>query len=380
MLVFGVKKQLKPPGGGATALENLAAAVQIILTPGDELLNFAKTATSRFGSYFCTAKLGGIMQKKRIPKMTTFGKWSVIILLAFILIWPLTVGIYWGLYKGYTTIDATRFPWFSSNMHSILDQTKPNSAEAKKGIALSAALSNRLEEEMGSTFGWSVNDLIVSPTRWLDNRANRQRGVIFATRMLINFFSTNLAKYGTVDKENNLLKEAREKYFAFSEDSWWFPSTESQYRKGIALMRKYEDELAAGNGVYNMRSDDMYNMLTFIIGKQVLDQPLGLLVQPENEVAYTELDDRIYYTQGVILVLRDFIRTFVDLYPVIKEKGGEENIKIAMREMELICTFDPLIVLRGNHDSVTADHRGKMARYLISFRERINDLAQSIRR
>ena len=320
------------------------------------------------------------MQKKLIPKMTTFGKWSVIILLAFILIWPLTVGVYWGLYKGFTTIDATRFPWFSSNMHSVLDQIKPNSAENKKGIALSAAISNRLEEEMRSTFGWSVNDLIVSPTRWLDNRANRQRGVIFATRMLINFFSTNLAKYGTVDKENNLLKEAREKYFAFSEDSWWLPSTESQYRKGIELIRKYEDELAAGKAVYNMRSDDMYNMLTFIIGKQVLDQPLGLLVQPENEVAYTELDDRIYYTQGVILVLRDFIRTFVDLYPVIKEKGGEENIKIAMREMELICTFDPLIVLRGNHDSVTADHRGKMARYLISFRERINDLAQSIRR
>lgn len=312
--------------------------------------------------------------------MTTFGKWSVMLLLAFILIWPLTVGIYWGLYKVYTVIDQTRFPWLSSNIHSILDQTKPTSAETKKGIALSAALSNRLEQEMGSTFGWSVNDLIVSPTRWFDNRANRQRGVIFATRMLINFFSTNLAKYGTVDTENNALKEAREKYFAFSEDSWWFPSTESQYREGIALMRKYEDELASGKAVYNMRSDDMYNMLTFIIGKQFLDQPLGLLVQPENEVPYTELDDRIYYTQGVVLVLRDFIRTFVDLYPVIKEKGGEENIRIAVREMELICTFDPLIVLRGEHDSVTADHRGKMARYLISFRERINDLAQSIRR
>jgi len=320
------------------------------------------------------------MQKKLIPKMTSFGKWSVIILLAFILIWPLTLGIYWVLYKGYTAIDTTRFPWFTSNIHSTLDQTKPGSAETKKGIALGSAISNRLEEEMSSTFGWSVNDLIVSPTRWLDNRANRQRGVIFATRMLINFFSTNLAKYGTVDAENKFLKEAREKYFAFSEDSWWFPSTESQYRQGIALLRQYEDELASGKAVYNLRSDDMYNMLTFIIGKQVLDQPLGLLVQPENEVAYTELDDRIYYTQGVVLVLRDFIRTFVELYPVIKEKGGEENIKIAMREMELICTFDPLIVLRGEHDSVTADHRGKMARYLISFRERINDLAQSIRR
>ena len=93
-------------------------------------------------------------------------------------------------------------------------------------------------------------------------------------KKFINFFSTNLAKYGKVDAENEFLKEAREKFFAFSEDSWWFPSTESQYRKGIELLRQYEDALSEGNAVYNMRSDDMYNMLTFIIGKQVLDQPL----------------------------------------------------------------------------------------------------------
>ncbi len=320
------------------------------------------------------------MQKSLIPKMTAFGKWSVIILLAFILIWPLTIGIYWGVYKGYTFIDPAKFPWHSSNMHPMLDQIKPDSADAKKGIALCEAIVNRLEEEMDTTFGWSVNDLIISPTRWLDNRANRQRGVIFATRMLINFFSTNLAKYGKVDAENEFLKEAREKYFAFSEDSWWFPSTESQYRKGIELLRKYEEALAIGKATYNMRSDDMYNMITFIIGNQFIDQPLGLLVQPNDEVSYTKLDDRIYYTQGVVLVLRDFIRTFMMLYPEVKEKGGEENIRIALREMEQICTFDPLIVLRGEHDSVTADHRGKMARYLIHIRERINDLAQSIRR
>jgi hypothetical protein len=47
--------------------------------------------------------------------------------------------------------------------------------------------------------------------------------------------------------------------------------------------------------------------------------------------------------------------------------------------MNQVCTFDPLIVLRGDHDSITADHRGKMARYLIAIRERINDLAQSIK-
>jgi len=240
-------------------------------------------------------------------------------------------------------------------------------------------IRNRLEQEMNSTFGWSVNDLIISPTRWLDNRANRQRGTIFATRMLTNFFSTNLAKYGKVDAENDYLKEAREKYFAFTSDSWWFPSSEKQFKKGISLLKQYESDLIKENAIFNLRTDDMYNLFEFIISNQFLDQPLGLLVQSNDEVPYSKLDDRIYYTQGVILVLRDVLRNFIHLYPEVKEKGGEENIRIALREMDRICSFDPLIVLRGDHDSIMADHRGKMAKYLISVRERINDLAQSIK-
>jgi hypothetical protein len=139
-------------------------------------------------------------------------------------------------------------------------------------------------------------------------------------------------------------------------------------------------DLKQGKAIYNLRSDDMYNLLNYIIGAQFMDQPLGLLVQNNDEVPYNQLDDRIYYTQGVILVLRDFLHVFVHLYPAIKEKGGEDNIRIAFRELDQISTFDPLLVLRGDHDSVMADHRGKVARYLISVRERINDVAQSIRR
>jgi len=321
------------------------------------------------------------MENSLIPKMTKFGKWVVLILMAFILIWPLSAGLYWTVYKGYTLMDQTKFPELDPNIADLLQKTAPSSSQAQKGAVLSASIRNRLEQEMNSTFGWSVNDLIISPTRWLDNRANRQRGTIFATRMLTTYFSTNLAKYGKVDAENNDLKEAREKHFAFTSDSWWFPSSEDQYEKGIELLKKYEADLVKGdtNAIFNLRTDDMHNMLEFIISNQFLDQPLGLLVQSNDEVPYTELDDQIYYTQGIILVLRDTLRAFIHLYPEVKEKGGKENIAIAFREMDQICTFDPLIVLRGNHDSIMADHRGKIARYLIAVRERINDLAQSIK-
>ena len=319
-------------------------------------------------------------RKSLIPKMTSFGKWAVIILLAFILIWPISIGAYWAVYKGYTLIDPTEFPQLDPNIRDLLQKVSPQASEAEKGVALSAAIRNRLEQELNSPFGWSVNDLLISPTRWMDNRANRQRGTIFATRMLTNFYSTNLAKLGKVDAENELLKAAREKHFAFTADSWWLPSSEKQYKKGIALLKQYEESLIKGDGIYNMRSDDMYNLLNFIIGNQFLDQPLGLLVQSNDEVPYTQVDDRIYYTQGVMLVLRDVLQVFVHLYPNVKKKGGEENIRIAFRDMQAIATFDPLLVLRGRHDSIMADHRGKMARYLIAIRERMNDLVQSINR
>ena len=307
-------------------------------------------------------------------------KMVVGVLLALLLVWPLTFGVVWLADWAYTSIDPSRFPFAESKVHATVQKLKPDSSEPEKGAALAQAMINRMEEELNSPFGWSVNDLWISPTRWLDNRANRQRGVIFATRMLVTFYATHLAKYGTVDAENEWLKEAREKRFAFSEDNWWLPSSEGEYRKGIELVQKYETALKDGKAVYNMRTDDMYNLFTFILSNQFLDQPLGLLVQATEDVPYMELDDRIYYTQGVILVLRDFLWATVQLYPSIREKGGSENIRIAFQEMERVCTFDPLVVMRGRHDSIMADHRGKMASYVISIRERLNDVAQSIRR
>jgi len=314
------------------------------------------------------------------PTSSRLLKTLIVILLVILMAWPVTFGIVWGLNQAFTAIDSTRFPFSESKIQSILQKTKANAPEPEKGIALSRAMTARLEAELDSPLGWSVNDLWVSPTYWLDNRGNRQKGVIFATRMLVTFFATHLAKYGQVDAENEFLKAAREKHFAFTEESWWLPSSESEYQKGLELIRKYDAALAQGKAVFNMRSDDLYNLFTFILSNQFLDQPMGLLVQATESVPYTELDDRIYYTQGVILVLRDFMGTLVELYPVIRSKGGDENINIAFHEMERICTFDPLVVLRGRHDSVMADHRGKMASYLISIRERLNDAAQSIRR
>ena len=99
------------------------------------------------------------MEKSLIPRVTKFGKWTILILLAFILVWPLSAGLYWVVYKGYTIIDPTRFPELDQNIKVIQQKTSADSSQPQKGAALSASIRNRLEQEMNSTFGW-----IIAPT------------------------------------------------------------------------------------------------------------------------------------------------------------------------------------------------------------------------
>ena len=239
--------------------------------------------------------------------MTKFGKWAVLTLLAFILIWPLTAGFYWTVYKFYTAVDPARFSELDQNITELISQISPDSSQPQKRAALSMAIRNRLEQEMNSTFGWSVNDLIISPTRWLDNRANRQQGTIFATRMLTNFYSTNLAKYGKVDAENESLKEAREKFFAFSADSWWFPSSEDQYEKGISRLKQYESDLIKKHEHTRNRELDAYahtvahdlkNPVTAVVGyAEYLEEISG-------DAEANHIADRIIQSGGYVSVKR----------------------------------------------------------------------------
>jgi len=311
---------------------------------------------------------------RRIPARYLF------IAAGFILFWPVAfyaIGLLNGIYDA---IDPTRFAEVDASVKALSQNVGENSSPQEKGTVLAEAIIHQLEREMGSTFGWSANDFF--PTRFLDNRASRQKGVIFSTRMLIRFFSTRCSKHGAMGAEHEGLKAAREKRLVYAEDIWGFfhSSTESEYRTGIELVRQYEKELAAGTAVFNLRTDDIYDLLTYITGREFLDQPMGLLIQSGDEVSFSDEDDRVYYAQGAMLVVRDFLYALVKCYPSIGQKGGEENLKEAFRAMDKICSFDPPFVVEGSHDSMLADHRGKMARYYVTVLTRLNDVTQSVNR
>jgi hypothetical protein len=300
---------------------------------------------------------------------------AIIYIMAFIFLNITMVSIiYWITDRNFNNVEAK----FKVNL--LNTEMKKEFTNEQKGKLLIQSIYNQLNRELTTSLGWSVNDIYI--TKYLDNRQNRQKGILFATRMLSVFYSTRLSKLGMTDNENELLKATREKEFPYSSNVWGFfvVSSESKYKNGIKHIKEYEKNLLINKAIFNMRTDDVYELLKLITGPQLIDQTMGYLIQKNEEVSFVDLDDRLYYAQGVALVIRDVLNALIKIEPTILAKGGKRNIAEGLLELDKIVRFNPTIVLRGEHDSMVADHRGKVARYLISIDKRIEELMESIRR
>ena len=274
----------------------------------------------------------------------------------------------WGFQKLYALTDQTVFPECYQVSYS------PEMTEEEKGVQLLDALVNRMRYELDSTYGWSANDIIFN--KWvMDNRAYRQFGTYVATKMLLDNYSTVIARLGSSDRENENLYKARLNQFAFAPQRWgifFIPSAEQAYKKGLNSIKKYQTDLLNKKAVYNARTDDIYEAFNVILGETVFGYALGLLQNSQN-LSFYELDNKIYEVQGVILVVRDYLNALYTLYPEIAAKGNAENFAQAMSLLDKICTYDPLYI------TSTVNSGELIVSYLLFARNRISDIRDSIR-
>lgn len=271
----------------------------------------------------------------------------------------------WGSQALYGVIDAKKFP----QAYSVGETA--SLSENDKGKLLLDSITNQMRRELDSTFGWSMNDIVFNRFV-LDNRAARQYGVYHATKMLVEIYSTQIAKLGANDRESDFLYKARLNNFALDPRSFMFPSAEGAYEKGLKLLENYKQSLDTGKGVYNCRTDDLYTALNVVVGENMLGYALGLLADAQNIPFYT-LDNRIYEVQGMVLVIRDFVKALYDLYPEIAQKNNADNMAAAMQFMNDICTYDPLYI-------TSAFNSGELIiSYLMFTKNRLEDIRDSLR-
>lgn len=272
----------------------------------------------------------------------------------------------WGAQKLYSAMDQSRFP-----EPMPLPEGAAALSENEKGKILVDAITYQMRRELSSTFGWTFNDIIFNRF-FMDNRAYRQYGVYHATRFLLDLYSSQIAKLGQSDRESEFLYKARINNFAIDPRSFMFPSAEGSYNKGLKLIEQYKQSLDTGKGTYNMRTDDLYAAFVTITGENLLGYCLGLL-ENSQEMRFYELDNRIYEVQGIALVLRDFISALYELYPEIRAKNNESNMRAAMLYLNRICNYDPLLI-------TSSFNSGELVvSWLLFARARLEDIRDSIR-
>lgn len=303
----------------------------------------------------------------KLPKLNFVSKCKIVAKTLFIqiLFFVSILFLFWAGNKLYSKIDQTEFP------EPMKIQETSSLSELDKGKLVADSIIHQMKYELNSMFGWSINDILFN-SYFLDNRAARQYGVYHATKVLMDLYSMNIAKLGSNDRENQFLYSARLNQFAIDPRSFIFPSAESSYEKGIELVEKYKKSLDDGSGVYNCRTDDLYASFNIVVGENLLGYALGLL-QNTQELAFYELDNKIYEVQGIVLVVRDFINTIYSLYPEINNKGNIENMTAAMDYMNRICTYDPLYI------TAKVNSGELIISYVLFAKNRLEDVRDSIR-
>lgn len=276
--------------------------------------------------------------------------------------------VVWGAQKFYSFIDQTEFPT------AVQVSYNSDMTEEQKGVELMDAITHQLRYELGSSFGWTANDIIFN-SFIMDNRAYRQFGVYVATKMLVDHYSTVVAKLGTSDRENDLLYNARLNYLALSPSRWgmlFIPSAEGSYKKALRLIDEYKANLLIGKATYNARTDDIYSAYNLVLGETVMGYALGLL-QNTQDMSFYSLDNKIYEVQGMMLVVRDYVQALYTLYPEIATKNNEENMKAAMMYLDKICNYNPLYI------TSTFNSGELIISYLLFAKNRLEDIRNSIR-
>lgn len=300
--------------------------------------------------------------------LTRFAKARVVgkTLLVQVLLFCGILLVVWGAQRLYAWVDPVSFP---DPITVPADAGKL--PENEKGKILVDAITWQMRRELQSPFGWTANDILFNRF-FFDNRAYRQYGVYHATKVLMDLYSMHIAKLGTNDRESDFLYKARLNNFSINPRSFMFPSAEGSYKKGLELVERYKKSLDDGSGVYNARTDDLYASFDLAVGENMLGYALGLL-QNTQEMSFYTLDNRIYEVQGIVLVLRDFIHALYLLYPEISAKNNAENLKVAMENLNRICTYNPLYITSGFNSGEL------IISYLIFARNRLEDIRNSIR-
>jgi hypothetical protein len=250
--------------------------------------------------------------------------------------------------------------------------------DAVAGERIAASVIAVMDHELDSVTGWRPNDFILwGPMLFADNNANRQLGIILAVRETTRVFKDHLTKVSSDQYDPNLL--IADTMFRNDAEKFWFPSSESRFRRGVQALREYIAGLHENppkSKLLNRRNVELIRL--FQSWSDMLGDAHSSLYR--DDVTFFATDNVFYHAQGVAHAMYHVLRAVR-----VEYQGGAQNRPILDTLFEECAsalyqasTLKPLFVLNGGPASIFANHRRNLDAYINEARQKMYSIREEL--
>ena len=276
-------------------------------------------------------------------------------------------------------------------VHEIdADPTFDAEVVVPNGASRAVAVAADLVDREVNVNRWVANDPFFQPGYLLDNMPAYQTGIVSAVGRFATELRDRVARVRGSSAVDPDLESAAGR-LNYPGDVWIFewsgtplqPSSESQYRRGVEDLRRYNERLAQGQAVYERRADNLLATLDRISGD--LGAASAALTHEVDEGSTNFLDfnaDGMFYSikgklYAYYLILRELEQDFPD---VIREKNLQANWADLLTSLRLGATLYPWIVSNGPLDSMaTPNHLASEGFLLLRVRTKLEEIIDILR-
>ena len=255
-------------------------------------------------------------------------------------------------------------------------------AGGSRTVAMIAALVHR-ETDVNR---WVANDPWFLPGHWLDNMPNFQQGMIAALARATVEMRDQVGRARGTSQDDSDLREAAG-LLQFPGNKWiidlatspWPQATsESQYRRARLALLNYNKRLAAGQAVFERRTDNLLATLDRIAldlgsSSAVLDQRI---TEHGGNPFDRRADDIFYSIKGqsyaYSLVMRELAQDFA---AIVRERDVGTLWANMLASLDHAAAMDPWIVMNGSPDGILfPSHLAAQGFYVLRARAQLREI------
>lgn len=273
---------------------------------------------------------------------------------------------------------------------NALEQAHGDGSKLVTGYTSTAALVRIMETLLNKTGGYLSNDRF-PPGVFMDNIPNWEFGALVQVRDMSRALRNDISRSQSQSTEDKDLIIA-EPQFNYSNNSWWLPATETEYRTGLKAMRGYLARLSEDDddAQFYARADNLSDWLALVekrlgslsqrlsasVGQERLNTDLAGdtaahqstpgLKMLEVKTDWSEIDDIFYEARGAAWALSHLFKAVeVDFEDILIKKNALVSLRQITRELDATQeeVWSP-VILNGSGFGFFANHSLVMANYI----------------